>query len=91
LGICKLVQTPATPFFTRNEQESGSSSLVGSLYSVHWHQDIEAEKSRFATFVEGSEFEHDDLASMHNCKHLAGLEFRALISEDAQHLKLARG
>jgi hypothetical protein len=28
---------------------------------VHWHSEIEAEKPRFTTFAEGSEFEHDDL------------------------------
>jgi hypothetical protein len=47
---------------------------------VHWHQEIEAFLPRFATFAEGSEVEHDDLASMHNCIHLEGLAFRAELS-----------
>jgi hypothetical protein len=44
---------------------------------LHWHEDIEAEKPRYPTFADGSELEHDDLASMHNCKRLDGLKFRA--------------
>jgi hypothetical protein len=47
---------------------------------VHWHQDIEAEKPRFTTLAEGSELDHDDLASMRNCKLLEGLTFRAELS-----------
>jgi hypothetical protein len=57
---------------------------------VHWHQDIEAEKPRYTTFAEGSELEHDDLASMHNYKQQGSLEFRALISEGVEHLELVK-
>jgi hypothetical protein len=58
---------------------------------VHWHQDIEAEKPRFTTFAEGSELEHDDLTSMHNCIRPEGLTFSALLTEgDAEHLALER-
>jgi hypothetical protein len=48
---------------------------------VHWHQEIEAEKPRFTTVAEGSELEHDDLASMHNCINTE-VRFRALLSQD---------
>jgi hypothetical protein len=48
---------------------------------VHWHQDIEVEKPRFTTVAEGSELEHDDLASMHNCIRLE-VRFRALLTQD---------
>jgi len=58
---------------------------------VHWHSGIEAEKPRFTTFAEGSEFEHDDLASMLNCKYLEGLTFRAaLATSGAERLELAK-
>jgi hypothetical protein len=58
---------------------------------VHWHQDIEAEETRFTTFAEGSELEHDDLASMHNCNCLEGLAFRAELSKcDTEWLELAK-
>jgi hypothetical protein len=40
----------------------------------------EAEKPRLATFGEGSELEHDDLASMHNCINTE-VRFRALLTE----------
>jgi hypothetical protein len=45
---------------------------------------------RFTTFAEGSELEHDDLASMHNCIRLEGLTFRAVLSEGVERLELAR-
>jgi hypothetical protein len=38
--------------------------LVRSLYYLHWHLEIEAEKPRFSTFAEGSELEHDDLGAI---------------------------
>jgi hypothetical protein len=58
---------------------------------VHWHQEIEAEKPRFTTFAEGSELEHDDLASMHNCKLIEGLTFHTELSTNgAERLELAR-
>jgi hypothetical protein len=57
---------------------------------VHWHSEIEAEKPRFTTFAEGSEFEHDDLASMLKCKQPASLKFHALISNGVEHLELVR-
>jgi hypothetical protein len=66
---------------TRNEQVSGSSPLLGSLYSLRWRYDIEAEKPRNTTFGEGRDLEHDDLASMHNCIHTE-VRFRALLTED---------
>jgi len=75
---------------TRNEQVSGSSPLVGSLCSLHWLQDIEAEKPRCTAFAEGSEPKHDDLASMRNCIRLDGLTFRALLSEGGEQLELVR-
>jgi hypothetical protein len=57
---------------------------------VHWHQDIEVEKPRFTTFADGSELEHDDLASMHNCINTE-VRFRALLTEDdTERLELAR-
>jgi hypothetical protein len=59
-------------------------------HSVHWHYDIEAFLPRFTTFDEGSELEHDDLASMHNCKRQAGLTFRALVAEGVERLELTR-
>jgi hypothetical protein len=51
---------------------------------------MEAEKPRYTTFAEGSELEHDDLASMHNYKQQGSLEFRALISEGVEHLDLVK-
>ena len=50
----------------------------------------EAEKPRFTTFVQGSELEHDDLASMHNCIRPEGLTFRAVLSEGVERLELVR-
>jgi hypothetical protein len=58
---------------------------------VHWHEDIEAEKSRFTTFAEGSECDHDDLASMHNCKRPEGLTFRAeLFASGGERVELVK-
>jgi hypothetical protein len=58
---------------------------------VHWHQDIEAEKPRYTTFVEASELKDDDLASMQNCIRLEGLTFRAQLSTNgAERLELVR-
>jgi hypothetical protein len=57
---------------------------------LHWHSEIEAEKPRFTTFAEGSEFEHDDLASMRNCIGSEGLTFRAELSEGVQRLEVVR-
>jgi len=58
---------------------------------VHWHQDIEVEKPRFTTVAEGSELEHDDLASMRNCIRPEGLTFRAELSANGgERLELGR-
>jgi hypothetical protein len=57
---------------------------------LHWLQDIEAEKPRFTICAEGSEPEHDDLASMHNCINTE-VRFHALLTVDgAQRLDLSR-
>jgi hypothetical protein len=57
---------------------------------VHWHQDIEAEKPRFTTVAEGSELEHDDLASMRNCINTE-VRFRALLTQnEIQKLEVVR-
>jgi hypothetical protein len=46
---------------------------------------------RYTNFAEGSEVDHDDLASMHNCIRLDGLTFRAQLSTNgAERLELAR-
>jgi hypothetical protein len=43
------------------------------------------------TFGEGSELEHDELASMHNCIRLEGLTFHAELSTNgAKRLELTR-
>jgi len=58
---------------------------------LHWHQEIEAEKPRFTPFAAGSELEHDDLASMHNCIRLERLAFHAELSTNGtERLELAR-
>jgi len=68
-------------FLTLNEQVSGSSPLLGSLYSVHWPQDIEAFLPRCTAFAEVSEPKHDDLTSMHNCIR-PEVRFLALLTQD---------
>ena len=46
---------------------------------------------RYTNFAEGSELEHDDLASMHNCIRLEGITFRAQLSKcGAERLELVR-
>jgi hypothetical protein len=55
---------------TRNEQESGSSLLVGSHVSLHLHQNPIAKEPRYRTFAAESELNHDDLASIRNCKNM---------------------
>ena len=76
---------------TRNEQKSGSSPLVGSLYSVHWHYKISRQnRPQFTTFAEGSELEADDLASVRNYK-TPEFAFCVLLAEGgAERLELAR-
>ena len=54
---------------------------MGSLYSWHWHKDIEAERPRYTTFAQSSEREPDDLASMRNCIKTE-VRFRALLTQD---------
>jgi hypothetical protein len=45
---------------------------------------------RYTNFAEGSELEHDHLASMRKCKRLEGLTFRAELSTNgAERLELA--
>jgi hypothetical protein len=57
---------------------------------VLWLKDIEAEKPRTTTFGEGSELEHDNLASMHNCINTE-VRFRALLTEgSAKAIQLTR-
>ena len=69
---------------------SGSSALVGSLYSWHWHKDIEAERPRYTTFAQSSEREHDELTSMHNCIR-PEVRFRALLTQhEIQKLDVVR-
>jgi hypothetical protein len=45
---------------------------------------------RYTTVADVSDLKHDDLASMHNSKQPASLEFRALISEGVEHLELVK-
>jgi hypothetical protein len=46
---------------------------------------------RYTNFAEGSELEHDHLSSIHNCKRLEGLTFRAELSKcGSERLELAR-
>ena len=47
-----------------------------------------AEKPRFTTFAQGSELEHDDLASMRNCINTE-VRFRALLTEGTTEVQLA--
>src|SRR5829696_8630755 len=63
-------------------------SVLFALYSLNWHQEVEAFLPRFTTFAEGSKREHDDISSMHNYELPASLEFRALISECVEHRDL---
>ena len=48
------------------------------------------EKPRYTTFADGSELEHDDLTSMHNCINTE-VRFRALLIQDEiQQLEVMR-
>ena len=73
---------------THNEQVSGSSPQLSVLFAPALRH--EAEKHRFTTFAQGSELEHDDLASMHNCINTE-VRFRALLTQDeVQKLEVVR-
>ena len=65
---------------------------MGSLYSWHWHKDIEAERPRYTTFAQSSEREHDDLKAMQNRKTVVdGFAFSVLLNEDgAGRLELTK-
>ena len=68
-------------------QRFESARQLSALCALALRQ-CEAGKPRIVTLGEGSELEHDDLASMHNCINTE-VRFRALLAEgDAKHLAL---